>query len=320
MTPPGCLSLSEAKGTVINMEEVINKTMDRHDLECASAIKLIDGLNQLIVCLKQKNLKISSWYGSLNLQSKKDPLEWINRGINYCPLPSAVDDANFPWFLYWEIIWLLLNNDFKPGQTVLDMGGSSSLFSYFLAHRGLKVTTIDLNKNLVENANCTAEKMNWPLRNIAMDMRELSFDEQFDHITSVCVFEHIPMYERVEINKGIKRLLRLGGNFSITFDYRNPSKKAVINCPEEVERQFILPSGLSPRGNVPFFDNGKNYLLHPFYSVKVSEYDLLHPFYSYKMYKYKKKAVRQGLFDASELNVIKTENDYTFGALFLENR
>lgn len=287
------------------MREIINKTMDRQDLASATAIKIIDELNHLILSIKARDLRISSWYGRFNLQGSKDSSEWINRGINYSPLPSAADDNNFPWFLYWEIVWLLLNNDFKPGQSVLDLGGSSSLFSYFLAHKGLNVTTVELQSSLVENANFTAEKMNWPLKNIVMDMRELSFDEQFDHVTSVCVFEHIPMYDRVEINKEIKKILKPGGHFSITFDYRNPSKAAKISSPEEVERQFIISSGLSPRGNMPFFDNGKNYLLHPFYSDKVSEY--------------KKIAIDSGLFDASESNVVKTENDYTFGALFLKN-
>ena len=286
------------------MKNIINKTMDRQDLAQASAIEITDELNHLILSIKARDLKISSWIGKFDLHGRKDSIEWINRGINYEPLLSAADDNNFPWFLYWEIVWLLLNNDFYPGQSVLDLGGSSSLFSYFLAHKGLNVTTVDLQNALVENANLTAEKMNWSLKNFVMDMRELSFDEQFDHVTSVCVFEHIPMYDRVEINKEIKKRLKPDGHFSITFDYRNPVKDAKISSPEEIERQFIIPSGLSPRGNMPFFDNGKNYLLQPFYSDKVSEY--------------KKKAIDSGLFDASELNVVKTENDYTFGALFLK--
>jgi len=287
------------------MQDYINKTMDREDLSNASAKKIIDELNSLIIRLKNENLKISSWYGRFDLSGDKNSLEWINRGIDYAPLSNAVDDTNYPWFLYWEIVWLVLHNDFMPGQKVLDMGGTSSLFSYYLASKGMEVTTIDLQENLVENANYTASKMNWNLKNIVMNMKDLYFNKQFDHITSVCVFEHIPIYDRVEINKEMKKCLKIGGNFSITFDYRNPSKAAQINSPEDVESQFITTSGLSPRGNMPFLDNGKNYLLHPFYSNKVSNY--------------RKQAVEQGLFDASEIDAVKTENDYTFGALFLRN-
>ena len=288
------------------MEKRINKTMDRQDLDLASARKIVSELDALIIQLKENNVKTSSWYGCFDLSGDKNSLEVINRGIDYVPLPNAVDDTHFPWFLYWEIVWLVLHNDFKPGQTVLDMGGSSSLFSYYLASKGLRVTTIDLQESLVENANYTANRMNWNLQNTVMDMRDLSFSEQFDFITSVCVFEHIPMYDRVEINKGIKNIIKPGGNFSITFDYRNPSRDAQINSPQDVSSQFITNSGLSPRGNALFFDNGKNYLLHPFYSDKVS--------------KYRELAVENGLFNVSDMDIVKTENDYTFGALFLINK
>jgi hypothetical protein len=183
------------------------------------------------------------------------------------------------------------------------MGGSSSLFSYYLASKGINVTTIDLQNDLVENANQVAEQMKWPLKNLVMDMKELNFPCLFDHITSVCVYEHIPMYDRVEINKSIKKTLKYKGHFSITFDYRNPSKAANINSPDDVIAQFITPSGLSIRGNASFFDNGKNYLLNPFFSEKTLGY--------------KQQAVELGHFDKSMLGVIKTENDYTFGSLFL---
>ena len=288
------------------MSELINKTMDRKDLDNCSASKIITELNNLILMLKTLDVKISSWYGRFDLNGRKESTEVINRGVNYCPLPFAADDVNFPWFVYWEIAWLLLNNDFKPGQSVLDLGGSSSLFSYFLAHKGLMVTTVDLQSSLVENANRTADIMNWHLTNYVMDMRNLALGEMFDHVTSVCVYEHIPMFDRVEINKGIKKVLKPGGHFSITFDYRNPSKNASINSPKDVETQFISPSGLLPRGNIPFFDSGINYLLHPFYSD------------SSNIIEYKERSIKNGLFDASEIKVIKRENDYTFGALFLE--
>jgi len=113
------------------------------------------------------------------------------------------------------------------------------------------------------------------------------------------------MYDRIEINEKIKELLKPKGNFSITFDYKNPIKDAQINSPEEIHQQFVVPSGLNVRGNKRFFDNGKNYLLAPFYSEKVRDF--------------KDFLVEKGLFDAEELGKIKTENDYTFGALFLTN-
>lgn len=279
--------------------------MDLSDLKSAKAREIITELKKLIKSLKDKELKISSWYGRFELTGDKNSSEVINRGYNYEPIEDSVDDKNFPWFLYWEIVWVVLNAEFRKGQNILDLGGSSSLFSYYLASKELQVTTVDLQKQLVENANHVAQQMGWELNNYVMDMRKLDFDSQFDHITSICVYEHIPMYDRVEINKKIKRLLMPSGKFSITFDYRNPSRFAKISTPTDVYEQFVKPSGLRLRGNRNFVDTGHSYLLHPFY----------HPSSSWK---YKIKRIVRGHFKPWEILKSKSSNDYTFGALFQE--
>lgn len=281
--------------------------MDLGDFKSDEALTTINEVNSLIKKLRTKNLKISSWYGGFNLTGDPNSGEWINRGYGYKSMERAVDDKNFPWFLYWEIIWVVLNNEFKPEHKVLDLGGSSSLFSYYLASKEVDVVTIDLQKDLVDNANFVAEKMDWKLKSYVMDMRKMDFDSKFDHITSICVYEHIPMYDRVTINKKIKDSLVEEGKFSITFDYRNPSKFAQINSPKDVYEQFVKPSELKIRGNKEFFDDGKNYLLHPFY-------------YKRRLWRYKIFGIVKGHFSPWELFKTKSENDYTFGALFLEKK
>ncbi|MFA5748002.1 MAG: class I SAM-dependent methyltransferase [Candidatus Absconditabacterales bacterium] len=281
-----------------------NKTMDSNDLTTPEAQKIIKDLNELITNLKSENLKISSWVGVFSLNN--DFEEKINRGYNYKSLNNVPDDENFPWFLYWEIVWLVLNNDFKQGQRVLDLGGSSSLFSYYLASRGLKVVTIDKNKELVNNANFVAKEKNWDLKNYNTDINDFQFSNKFDHIVSVCVYEHILLKERIEINKKIKNHLTNNGKFSITFDYRNPSKFVQINNQEDINNQFIKPSNLSIRGNKQFFDNKQNYLLHPFYYKNI-------------FWKAKITHLLNKDFGVHEIFKTKNENDYTFGSLFLEN-
>ena len=291
----------------MRQQRAINKTMDLSDLELGEAKKVIAELNALVLTLKEKGLKISSWYGLFDLTGDPTSFERMNRGYNYEPLKDAVDDKNFPWFLYWEIVWVVLNANFGAYHKVLDLGGSSSLFSFYLASKGLDVTTVDLQKSLVDNANLVAQQMDWNLRNFVMDMRELDFDSRFDHVTSICVYEHIPMYDRVKINNRVKNLLITGGRFSITFDYRNPSRFARINSPNDVCEQFIIPSGLSIRGNQGFVDTGQNYLLHPFYHPGIS-------------WKYKVSEIRKRNFGPWQVLRTKRNNDYTFGALFLERR
>lgn len=286
------------------MDRIINKTMDAEDLKTPEASKVVDELNDVVKMVKSKKLKISSWYGQFDLTGNPRSPEWINRGYHYTPLGNAADDRNFPWFLYWEIVWVVLNDEFRPGQTVLDLGGSSSLFSYYLASEGLDVTTVDLQRKLVDNANTVAGEMGWNLKNYVMDMRELHFRMEFDHITSLCVYEHIPLYDRVRINEKLKDVLVDKGTFSITFDYLNPSRSARITSPEDVRAQFVAPSGLKVRGNEPFYDNGKRYLLHPFYSRGLWARKVVY--------------LVRGHFSPREMFRVKEVNDYTFGALFLE--
>lgn len=288
------------------MKKVINKSMDYSDLFEPESQEIINELNELILELERNNVRVSSWYGQFDLSGDPLSFEVLNRGIGYQPLPQAANDRNFPWFLYWEIVWVYRHADFKRGQTVLDLGGSSSLFSYYLASKGMNVTTIDLNASLVENANTAASKMGWSLRNHVMDMRQLEVKEQFDHITSICVFEHIPMFDRVEINREIKRILKPMGRFSITIDYKNPSLLARISSPEDIFIQFVEPSGLKLRGNSYFFDNSKHYLLHPFFSPPFND--------NYQSY-----CIKNNQFDPSLYGCLKEVNDYTFAALFFEN-
>ena len=44
-------------------------------------------------------------------------------------------------------------------------------------------------------------------------MKQMRFADRFDHVTSICVYERIPMFDRVEINRNIRDLLEDGGRF-----------------------------------------------------------------------------------------------------------
>ena len=81
---------------------------------------------------------------------------------------------------------------------------------------------------------------------------------------------------------------------------------AKISSPQAVEEQFVVPSGLSVRGNRPFHDNGNRYLLQPFH----------HPRAWWTGWKLQR--VRRGQFRLRELARMRRTNDYTFGALFLQ--
>jgi 2-polyprenyl-3-methyl-5-hydroxy-6-metoxy-1,4-benzoquinol methylase len=288
------------------LTEPLNKTMARDDLQRPDARRVVEELDALIGELAQQGLRASSWYGQLEETPELAEWERANRGYGYEPLPGAADDQRFPWFLYWEIAWLAINNRYCPGDRLLDLGGSSSLFSCYLASKGLDVVTVDLDRRLVERGDEIAAATGWALRNLQMDMAELELEETFDHIASVCVYEHIPVAGRTEVSGRVRDLLRPGGSFSVTFDYLNPSRLARISSPQALRTQIVEPSGLRLRGNRDFCDTGQRYLLHPSHHHAAAEHG------------WEELTVGSGQLDAVGAAETREENEYTFGALFLE--
>lgn len=245
----------------------LNKTMDRDDLSLPECRKIVVELFELMRWMQENDLPYSAWIGTLGPDPVLDRIQRINRGPDYEPLENAFDDERVPWFLLWEISWLASHAGLEPGMKVLDMGGSGSLFSCYLAWKGIDVTSIDIDAGLVAVANGVAVCANWPLRALEMDMTAMTFEPaSFDRIFSVCVYEHLPRELRVKANWDILRLLRPGGRFCITFDYQNPEKVMAISSPQDVREQFLGPLGLTVLGNQAFVDNGKRYLLHPWFA------------------------------------------------------
>ncbi|MEJ2567942.1 MAG: hypothetical protein P8Z50_03575, partial [candidate division WOR-3 bacterium] len=140
------------------MKVIINKTMDREDLLTKEARPFVQSVNKLIETLYSKNLYMTSWCGTLPKRKRiefnksvlrnlidiimrrledKEKVGMSNRAPEYRPLSSAVDDDRIPWYLYWEIFWVLRNGpQIGKNMRVLDAGGTSSLFTCFLASRG----------------------------------------------------------------------------------------------------------------------------------------------------------------------------------------
>jgi SAM-dependent methyltransferase len=283
----------------------INKTMDRGDLGRAECAVVLEELFKLMGRMEARQAVYSSWYGRAG--GWPSVWEFVNRGEDYEPWAGNPDELRVPWFLLWEICWLVANTPMKAGGRVLDMGGAGSLFSCFLASRGYEVYAIDLQEDLCSRANETAGIMGWNLKGQQMDMRKLEFpDGYFDHVFSVCVFEHLPVWGRVECIKSVERVLRVGGTASYTFDYGDPQSFGRIDTPEGVRRQFIAPSKLVVRGNPVFYDNGQRYLEAP----------QCFGFGRFMRYAARLHSLVKGSVQRSR--ALRGDTKYTFGALFME--
>ena len=254
------------------MASIINKTMDYSDLQTDEAQPVIQALNELITTLYSKGLYMTSWYGSLPDGEGKRGVGIENRGSAYKPLPNSVDDGRIPWYLYWETSWVTRNGPHVTNNMkLLDAGGTSSLFSCYLASLGAEVHSIDINAKLISNGNMIAEKMGWNMISYNMDMRKLDFDDEyFDHAYSICVFEHLGRETQKSALSEIARCLKPNGVLSLTFDYRNPAPHCARNEPEnqlktkeDIKRIFLSTKHLELCGNQEFCDNGESYLVHP---------------------------------------------------------
>jgi SAM-dependent methyltransferase len=278
------------------MTEIINKSMDRADLFDEAAAPTIAAINRLINAVYKKKLVMSSWYGTLETPNTGVGLD--NRGPDYEPLPGAVDDNRIPWFLYWEIEWVIRHGpQLEKGMRILDAGGTSSLFSAYLASLGVEVHSIDINPQLIANANKLARKMNWKMQAYAMDIEKMTFEDMFfDHAYSICVFEHLDFYTKQKALIEIHRCLKPAGQLCLTFDYLNPAPfvfghnqfdsrpRNALNSPQRLQEVICAGGLFELLGNQPFVDSGKRYLAPP---------------------------------AAARLNHAE---DYTFGALFLKKK
>lgn len=267
---------------------LINKSMDRDDLSTSWAQPHIDALNKMITDLYNAGTPMTSWYGTLpgddrELIVKSEinqegsiSIGIANRGTDYQALPNATDDTRIPWYLYWEIVWVMTHGpSLSPSSRILDAGGTASLFSCYLASLGHEIHSIDLNNKLIAQGAAIAKAMNWNLHSYAMNMQSIDFpSEYFDHAYSICVFEHLTFELKQKALTEIARVLKPGGILSITFDYRNPAPFVVgighddspenrLASTEDLHRSFLSTGLFELVGNQDFFDNGKSYLVHP---------------------------------------------------------
>lgn len=286
-----------------------NKTMDLEDFDCKKLKTLCDDIINLEDSFTQKGYNISSWYGNIDKIKFYDKLEKLNRGYNYQNILPEKYDKKFPSFLVWEIYNVYYGLNLQPGSCVLDIGGACSLFSFYLASKGINVIAVDKNPIIVNEANRIAKELDLPYVAIEQDAEDYidNCKIQFDAITSICVFEHIEINKRMRIMKKLDKILKSSGEIALTFDYRNPSRFVGINTPDDVKNQFGCNHNLIFYGNQSFFDNHKNYLVHGFYHWKF-------------FVKYKVRSIKKGNFKWKDFFKVKFKNDYTFGVVFLRKK
>ncbi len=167
----------------------------------------------------------------------------------------------------WENSWVAIHSGVKFGDRVLDIGGASTPFVFYLASLGCSVKVIDNDWSccgMIYNTRYVARKMNWDIevfdRNIS---KPIPFpDNSFDRVFSICMVEHLSSSVRSRMMREVARVLKPGGIAGFTIDY-GPDRKVLIadkglrfGYRQKLFEEIINPSGLSLYGNDDLVDMG----------------------------------------------------------------
>jgi 2-polyprenyl-3-methyl-5-hydroxy-6-metoxy-1,4-benzoquinol methylase len=162
----------------------------------------------------------------------------------------------------WENAWILTHADVKPESRILDAGGASTIFSFYLASKGCEVCVIDsdwLKQGIIENATAVACAMNWNMKVISGDItKPFPYPpDYFDSVFCICVLEHLSSPQRRQAMRNLSACLKPGGLIGLTIDYdieRGGDKGLRFRDRELIDNDLILPSGLALYGNAHLTD------------------------------------------------------------------
>jgi ubiquinone/menaquinone biosynthesis C-methylase UbiE len=226
---------------------VINKTFShlQNDMERADVKAIAAELVRLQESLRSKGLQFTSAAGSFK---SKDYV--------------AHKEQN----KMWENTWILAHALPSPQETVLDLGGASTIFSFYLGERGCRTYCVDNDwgcHGIVHNGRYVAKKMGWPITIYNRDLAvRLPFaDCYFDKVFCICVLEHLSSSVRRHVMREIRRVLKPGGVAAFTVDYdskrNDPGTDKGIRYmfKETLLRDVLLPAGLEVMGNQNFIDD-----------------------------------------------------------------
>ena len=183
----------------------------------------------------------------------------------------------------WENTWVLHCSGVKARHRVLDIGGASTVFSFYLASIGCSVKVIDNdwgNCGTIYNANYVAKKMGWDLEADDRDIAKgIPFpDNHFDRVFSICTVEHLSSDIRRRMMQEVGRVLKPGGIAGITMCYCNDHESLLVDkglrfaYRTKMEIDVIRPSGLKIYGNTDLIDEDlENNFLGALFLIKQKE-------------------------------------------------
>jgi 2-polyprenyl-3-methyl-5-hydroxy-6-metoxy-1,4-benzoquinol methylase len=233
-------------GQIPNPKHAINKSalwLDE-DLEQTGVKEVAQRIETLKEDLKQKKLSFSTTAGTFLPRM-------------YFPHTERAK--------LWENAWNIHHSGVQRGHRVLDVGGASTIFSFYLASMGCSVAVVDNDWNncgMLYNSDYVAQKMRWDMKAYDQDVSQpLPFpDNSFDRVFSICVIEHLTSQVRRFALQEMARVLKPGGIAGFTTDYDQERKVLIFDKGlrfahrEKFEADVVRPSGLRIYDNTDWID------------------------------------------------------------------
>lgn len=192
-----------------------------------------------------------------------------SRGLRYTSSAGMFIDGTYTFDSekrkLWENSWIASHAHLLPGLKVLDIGGASTAFVFYLASLGCSVKVIDNDWSccgMIYNTRYVAKKMGWDIEALDRDItKPVPFaDNSFDRVFSICTVEHLTSSVRRRMMQEIARVLKPGGIAGFTIDY-SPDREVLIadkglrfGYRDKLFKEIIDPSGLTLYGNSDLVD------------------------------------------------------------------
>ena len=117
-----------------------------------------------------------------------------------------------------EVAFLVDALGLEAGERVLDVGCGPGRHALALARRGIEVVGVDLSEDFVALAREAAAKEELPARFEILDVRDLTYDRQFDAAVCLCQggFGLLGGRDEPAVFERISSALRPGGRLALT--------------------------------------------------------------------------------------------------------
>jgi 2-polyprenyl-3-methyl-5-hydroxy-6-metoxy-1,4-benzoquinol methylase len=127
----------------------------------------------------------------------------------------------------------------KPGSVVLDAACGSGYGDFILLNAASKVVGVDVSQEAIDYAVAKAKKQNEErLVYSTVDVSELNYQNQFDHVVSLETIEHMDKAKQEAFVSRVGIALKVGGSFLVSTPVKDSQPTTEYHSREMTRDEF----------------------------------------------------------------------------------